>query len=433
MKKIKIIDIIFYSPTFGKILDRFDNVEDYTKYYSANVGRVEFLDINEPLKRVFFFLEDFDHMVLERINQKTDKFELETWRPYLGLKKTYSKNVHGVTFRAFPAIRNKSITGTKYDHSSHLENELKRVITRENVILVFSYPSFYITKLLLRLKPINTPIFAIHRGWRVARFKNQDISKFGIFSRIKDRMEIMCLSKYIDYYRCNVKMQVDYLRNIRKLDNIVQFTDGIDFDFYKPADAKDVIEMRKTMGIPQDKKIILFVSRFKQKSGADFLISCYRKMKKSNNNILLFMVGGNKNDECYNFGIESGATMVERVNKNTLLKYYQISDIHVYASRNFVVKNFGGIGEGVIQSLACGVPVISYNLIHFQGSVEEREKVGRLLNSESDMIKDIDYIFSHPEDFSSCRKLAEKYYDKEKNIEKLLEYFDLLAKKYYSN
>ena len=430
MIKVKIINLMFFSPPHEDLISRFNSVEEYTLHNSSNVGRIDFLDINEPLKRVFFYLEDFGHIVLERIKQKTDRFELESWRPYLGLKKTYSKDVKGITFRAFPAIRKKSVTGTNYDHSIELVKELRRVIKHEKVILYFSYPSFYITKLLLILRPVNTPVFAIHRGWRLARFKKENMSKFDVFSRIKDKMEIICLSKYIDYYLNTIKLQTDYLKNGKKLNNLLNFFDaGVDFEFNSPA--KNIFELRKELGIPVDKTILLYVGRFTNISGLDFLLDSFKELKEKMNDLILIMVGGNKNQDCYQKCFDAGAIMVERVDKNTLLKYYQISNIHVYPTRDYGVKNFGGIGTGIVESLACGVPVISDNLMHFEGSVEEREKVGRLLKSKNDFFYSVQYIIQNSHEFSDCRKIAKKYYNKERNTDLMIKYFDILSEKYY--
>jgi glycosyltransferase involved in cell wall biosynthesis len=428
MKKYKIISILASSPTQDKLIKRFNNIDKYFNHYKNNIGGIDYLDVEEPIKKVFFYHQDFSVMQAKEILKRTDKYNIECWRPYIGINITYSKIIDGITHKIIPQYKKKDILGRSKLVSKDFDRELKKEIQKGNVLVIHSYPGSFITKIWLHLKPVNIPVIAIHRGGSLLNFqKKNGYKKFTSF--IKHRWELKCLRDYIDYFLETCKVQANYLekKGIEKVINL--YPNGVDFELFTPTYNK--IEIKDKLGLPIDKKIILYVGRFTRVKDVDFLLETYNELKNDRNDIQLLLIGGNIEDEFYDMGVKAGAVMIERLSQEKLVEYQQVADVYLLPIRNNLLINFAGIGSAVIESLACGVPAISDNLIHFEGGEKEINKVGRLLGDKETLKNNINYLLDHPEEFTEVREYAGKYYEKGICTKKLIIRIGELFEKYY--
>ena len=211
----KIISIISFSPKHDNILQRFKNFYEYTDYYRKNIGKLDFLDVNEDeINRVFFY-EEFAHNQAERLAPKLKDTTIELWRPYLGIKKLYSKEINGVNHKLFPAINKLDVFGRKILKSDYMINELNHEIT-SNILLIINYPSNFTSYLLSQTKPYNTPIIANKRGFWFQKFKDINmISMKFLYHLYKVKKEEYCLNNFIDYFgSVSIRSEERYLNNL---------------------------------------------------------------------------------------------------------------------------------------------------------------------------------------------------------------------------
>lgn len=428
----KIIIILTFSPRIDHVLQRFSSLPEFTEYYRKNIGDLDFLDIDEPAGRIFFIKGEFQHILSVETLTRTNEFEIEFWRPYHGINNSYSKNVDGVLHKVFPGYRRKSFGFSPYINSPALNDALREEIRKGDVLLSLPWPTRTITELLLAIRPLTVPVLVNHRSGTLFHFHYRNakrLERLNPVYLIEHRKEMYCLDKYIDLFQCTIKSMRDYVQD-KKYCRTVNLFDGIDFNYYRPADNRDFL--KKELGIDPASKVILYVGRFYRDKDTDFLINAYKKIKQLRDDTVMLMVGGYKSDEFYRMGVDGGVRMVERVPPAELLKYHQIADVYILPTRNYIVKNFGGIGTALIQSLACNVPVISDNLMHFQGGNNEIDKVGRLLVSEEKLIENIFYILDHKSEFSGCRELARKYYDVDVCTYELIDIYRGLFRQYHA-
>jgi len=430
MKKFKIISILAFSPRQEILRKRFNSDEKYIQHHRDNIGGIDYLKIEKPTNKVFFYHTEFFHIQAKEILKRTDKYDIECWRPYIGINRVYSKNIDGITNKAIPQYEKKDFLGRSTLESKYFQHELKKEIEKEKVLIIHSYPGGMMTKIWGRLKPFNIPIIAIHRGGALSKFlylKKKGYKK--VTTYIQHIREIKTLKHYIDNLIETVKLHTSYLEKKGINKTLPFFPDGVDFDLYKPINNKKAL--RSKLGLPIDKKIIIYVGRFSKVKDVDFLIEAYNELKRIRDDIQLLLIGGNIEEEYYDFGVKSGAIMVERLSQKKLVEYQQAADVYVLPTNNYVVKNFGGIGSAVIQSLACGIPVISDNLMHFQGSEGERNKVGLLLKDKETLKNNIGYVLENRDKFANCREYAYKYYHKDICMKKLISIINELFGKYY--
>jgi D-inositol-3-phosphate glycosyltransferase len=205
---------------------------------------------------------------------------------------------------------------------------------------------------------------------------------------------------------------------------------GVDFDLFKPIDKQ---RARKELGLPLDKRILLYVGRLDSIKGVGTILDIYGRMKPD---VELVLVGGQKNDPLYQQAIESGAIIRGQVLQSELVPYYSAADVYLlpkfYAKNEMAdVEEFMSIGLAQIEAMACGCSSVGTNLYHLLGSKDERKQMGKIPNSSKDAIQCILEIVEHPEQYKNCRRIAEKYYGWDGIVKQMVSIYDELHEKYY--
>lgn len=377
------------------------------------------------------FFQDFSHKISTDILKVTDKYNHECWRPYFSfLDKKYEKVFDGVLHRVYPS---RSFRVPKVDRwlwsKGFLEDLRKRIEKNEKILLhLHDGHSNFITWLMLKLKPLNVPVLYQHRGGWFSIFDYTHRRKNPVYLlNFKRQKELF---QYITYYYSGSKIEYEFIINNMEIKNISYYMDGVDFDYFIPGDK---VEARRKLNLPQDKIILINVGRLDKVNGADNLVNMFVKLKKDGYNVELLFVGGYKNNPSYNLAKEAGAILVERVHEHKLRDYYQASDIYILPISDYFYRNFAGFGSTPIQALACGLPILSYNIIHLPGTEEEINKIGKIFSDEQDLYEKAKYMIENINEFKNCREVAKKYYDKKVTIKNLINKYGELFSKYYLN
>jgi glycosyltransferase involved in cell wall biosynthesis len=415
---VKIIHILNHTPppiTYKLSPD------EYSKY-----GEAEFINIGEN-KWVGFF-NDFHHISAREILKRDNSFIHECWRPYGSfIKKPYEGYLKGIKHRVFPSshIKIKKIFALEY--SLIMFKELKKEIKNNNVILhIHDGHSNFITWLLLKLYRSNVPIIYQHRGGWFSIFE------YGYSSNPLKQLNYFFQKKALKslyFYFSGSQVEFAFLKNALKMSNCDFLMDGVDFSVFKPSVNKTSV--RKKLELPLNICLLLHVGRYNTTKGLDKLILAYEGIKRERDDIALILVGGYKSDELFSAACNSGAIIRESISENELLEYYQASDIYLMLVTNKLIEKFGGFGLAPIQALACGLPVMSPNLIHYPGSIEEREKIGITLDINMDGVADkIIEMITIIKQYNECREFAKKYFDINDSVHKILDKYFSAARDY---
>ncbi|MHA1381285.1 MAG: glycosyltransferase, partial [Candidatus Helarchaeota archaeon] len=92
-------------------------------------------------------------------------------------------------------------------------------------------------------------------------------------------------------------------------------------------------------------------------------------------------------------------------------------------------SNYYGIDVSVIESLACGTPVVSPTLKEFP--IIERDKIGKIPKDENDVVKCVSEILENLSYYYDCRIIAKNIFSWKNIIENTIRIYDELFKKYY--
>lgn len=133
---------------------------------------------------------------------------------------------------------------------------------------------------------------------------------------------------------------------------------GVDLRMFYPGDKNDA---RAQLDIPILSKVLLFVGRIDPIKGIDVLVKAF-KMLNSNDDIRLYIVGGNYEGNDYYKYIESLVREMDLIEKvvftgavpqSSLRDYYNAADVFVLPS------HYESLGFVAIEAMACGTPVVA--------------------------------------------------------------------------
>ncbi len=139
---------------------------------------------------------------------------------------------------------------------------------------------------------------------------------------------------------------------------VVCIPNGINLEEYKNLPKKG--EFRKKYKIKKTEKIILYLGRVHERKGLDLLIEIFADLSKKSDNLKLVIAGpddgylNNLKKLAKNLRIENKVLFIGPVFEREKLKVYVDSDVFVLPSKD----KYESFGNVVIESLACGTPVI---------------------------------------------------------------------------
>lgn len=121
---------------------------------------------------------------------------------------------------------------------------------------------------------------------------------------------------------------------------------------------KDQLEIRKLLGLPLDKKIILMgAARLDDPiKGFQYLKEALKILSPNRTDILLILFGSIKNSESFFQELS-----VPYISLGLLTDNNQISDLYSAANVTVVPSLYETFGQTLIEAMACGCPTVSFN------------------------------------------------------------------------
>jgi glycosyltransferase involved in cell wall biosynthesis len=434
-QKVKIIHILPILP--HPVIKSIKNPYDY--FTQDNLG--SFVEIKQHPYWVGFFEGDHHVTGAKHVLEKTKDFDVECWRPYgNGINKMYINTNNNVTHKVFPAFKVTVPHLGSIVWSNSMFNELKKEIKKNKIILNVSVGHVWSHIVLFYLLSPFKSKFAMvakHRSGQFKIFSFRQLATWKKFFKwyylFEYKIDVESLKK-LDTYFTHSLYELNYIKNKYPDINVKYHRAGVDFNKFIPASKLVKEKLRKKLGLPLEKKILLAQGNFRSDDyGYDKLIQCYKELTEEGSctDLQLVIIGGYKHEDLYNVGIEAGVIMVERKDTDTFYDYIRASDFFTKAFFSEVVIKFGGIGTSTIEALAFGIPVISNNLLHFPGKKDELSKIGLPMQTNEELKKNIVFLKNNLAEFSECRSIAKKYYDLEVSNEIIINEYRCLSSKYF--
>lgn len=193
--------------------------------------------------------------------------------------------------------------------------------------------------------------------------------------------------------------------------SVKQFTYWIDLQLFKKiANTKKELDYN-------DKLVVLFAGRLVKEKGVSVLLESFKRWDKK---IKLTIIGNGPLDASVKKIVRKFKDLeaIGIVDQKEMPNFYNSADLTIVPS-----VSEEGFGRVILESLACGTPVIGAN----RGGITEAmdESVGKLIKVTPDNIKsNIEHFLNHRAELrklsSNCRKFAERRYT-ESNVETIIE------------
>ena len=384
------------------------------------------IKIDIPPYWICFAQNDWHAKLAHEIRNKTDEFELECWRPYQLAKKVYSKNIRGVVHRLFPADKVSYGCYQFGERSIVLLKMLNDEIARGDIIVhLHGLHDNTIDRLLWKMDAIKTPVIVTQRG---GAFPGYFLRKkpWLITKWLKEKL----MFNSIDLFIIQSIVEYEYIRQTYGYDRVIHLQDGLDFSQYKDIGKRYA---RGLLGIDTDAKVLLYVGGLILKKGVHNILWAYKRLKEQDPSYQLYCVGAYETDELYNLAKKTDCYLVPRTTPDELVKYYSAADVTLYPTDDEKYRDFAGISNANIESLATNTPLYTSQLIHFMGTEEERDCLGLQYIGREGMLDQISQMMKETTRYSNCREIAAKYYDRSKNTERVIAHYKDLQQRYGMN
>lgn len=417
--KTKVINILSHPP--GPVIFRYTSPEGYKQ----NHGDLEYIRLNKFPYWVGFFKQDFHHQQAKDLLKFTSEYEIECWRPYGNtIDKIYQKDVDGILHKIFPSNNLKIPKFLVFQWSRSLYKELLKETKNGNVIIhIHDGHSYFICWLLNKLKGINTPIIYQQYGdcFSIYHYKHtKNIFRYRyLYLYYLQKKAIRKVNNYLSQSH----IEISFLVNTLKFNKVSYYNIGEDFNFYTPPKDKNAV--KKELGLPTDSQIIIYLGRFYKYRGIHKILKAFNNVKnKFEMPPIMLVIGGYKYEEYYQMAIDFGAIVIERIPIESVKLYLQASDLNIMYLYDELEINFSGFGMAQVQALACGVPILSSGIIHFPGSIEERNQIGLNIESDNDLENKMSLMLSNLNAYKNCREVAKKYFERDITIKSVINQYN---------
>lgn len=303
-------------------------------------------------KKICFFSAGFAFNRLNRMRFYEKALPKDTEMFLFTTDRWHEKGKEAYQFE-WSGLKRTKIIVAKYDWTLPLtlrqfckKNKIDRIINignRASMVLFLPATLFSKTEYIFNLM-----------GWvpiwkEILRNKNRrefwDFIFFYFFAAFARKITA---NDYGVYKRFTDKNKPLFFRIFKKID-VSFLPPPVDTESFKPKDKK---KARKKLGIPLNKKVIIFVGRVKKRKGADVLM----ELIKRNKNVLFIVIGKSEDKKFEELRKkQKNVLYFEKKNPEELNDYYSAADIAFLFQR---IRG-SGLGQVAHEALACGVPTFA--------------------------------------------------------------------------
>lgn len=238
----------------------------------------------------------------------------------------------------------------------------------------------------------------------------------GIINEHLGKLKLWCLRKYAAILTISDSLTGDYLNFGFHASQVRTLMNAVDSDIFLPSrsDAERKA-LRRKYALPEDAKILLFVGSLIERKGVDLLIKAFIEAEREDKSLYLVLVGARNKQENPSLDEELISHLQEVLDKNRLgsrvkfmglvqeraqlAEIYRAADIFVFPSRN------EGLGNVVLEAMACGLPMIVSRLPVLESVIRNGENGIFVPVDDSDVLADA--IVQLAADPAKCQTLGQ--------------------------
>ncbi|WP_419187465.1 glycosyltransferase family 4 protein [Stieleria bergensis] len=188
------------------------------------------------------------------------------------------------------------------------------------------------------------------------------VSEGGVMSSRQHRMMARRVFKNAERVIANSTNTASILRQQWRVpgEKVVVLNPAIDTSMYRPAD--DLAAVRRRLGW-ENRFVLLTVGRLQRRKGQDHVIEAVDELASQIPNLLYVVAGGGEEygrlqTLVANRGLGKFVHFAQGLSDESLIEYYQGSDVFVLANRN-VGADIEGFGIVLLEAAGCAKPTIT--------------------------------------------------------------------------
>ncbi len=356
----------------------------------------------KDLKKLF--LNDWYVKTAKQLNKFYSEIEVECWAPEKLNNEIEEIVLEEVKFKFFPVNFSPIYA---LDLSMPMLKELKKEIKKSEAedykLIIHIHEIHNLHGLLIATLFKKQKIIVQHHGgsWPLKHLKQTKRYKlfFPLFI-LAQIWENSVLHNVSCFYALS-EDEMNYLKRVAPNSKIKFQTMGIDDEYFKKVDKKTA---RKKLGLPLNKKILIYIGRINDIKGIGFLLEAMNKLKKED--ILLKIIGfGPQEDKFKKYVQENDLKNVEflgGVFGEKKLLYLSAVDVFVLPSSK------EGAPVTVMEALARNLPVVITN-VGGTGLMVKNKREGIIISPKKteEIVEGIKEVLKWKE--KDIRKYAEIY------------------------
>lgn len=211
-------------------------------------------------------------------------------------------------------------------------------------------------------------------------------------------------------------------------ERIHHITNGVDMKKFHPVTVDERRKLRKQLGLPEDKLLVLFCSRLIHRKGFDLILTAWPEIWKQHPDVHL-VIAGDGNDEAAS-KIKSLTEQTEQTALTVLgqvpnsAPYMQAADVFAFPSRK------EGLPNALIEAMACGCACVASD-IGGNTDLILPKNAGILFASgdASAFANKLDWLLNHRNQIDSLGTLAATYIQENYDIQVVAIKIEQLYKK----
>ena len=219
-----------------------------------------------------------------------------------------------------------------------------------------------------------------------------------------NNLNIVNVSKFMEKY-----VNESFLKEA----NVSYIYNGVDLEKFYPVNQDKI-----TINLEKKFTILMCSSNISRDKGYNELVYIATQLKEDEQ---MVVIGKNSN----NLSLPKNIVYIEYLNKTDLSKYYSLADVCVN------VSTFETFGNVTVESMACGTPVIVYDIpVSFEIIDEHCGIIVKRSEGPKAVYNAISKIKLSGKDFykDNCIRTVKNNFSKEQFLKKYLELFDSINK-----
>lgn len=180
-----------------------------------------------------------------------------------------------------------------------------------------------------------------------------------------------------------------------KIKSSLLIQNGVNHEIFFPLSGSEAQSARIKIGLPKNKKVLLFIGRFTQKKGLHLI----KEIANARPNYIFIMLGKGEIDVSQ-WGMKN-IVLFPYQPQEKLREFYIASDLFILPSQG------EGFPLAVQESMACGVPAIVSEEI--ASSLPDAPLISINIFSKSEMLQTLDRVINDPEYLEKIHRLSVDY------------------------